>query len=278
MCCLASLRDLDYSSYDVVVFDNASVDGSQDAVSNQYPELDLVCSDINLGPGGGRNAAVDYAKSRYPYEYILFLDDDAEVTPCALQHLVDGLENDKDAGMACGKTFSDIDENQIATAGITERFYLASCQDRGAGEYDTGKFEVTEYVDACSSCAFLIGRSVFEQLGGFDPVYNTYGFEDTDLGLRARRVGIRTLYVHTAIFVHRGTKIGRAPIAGYERNKVKNYMILLTRHMTLPQKLCSVVALPLRALWLAIGFARNGQWSIISAQVRGAMDYLGRRT
>ena len=276
--CLASLCGIEYPNYHVVVFDNASEDGSADAVARNYPELDLYRSDVNLGAIGGRNAAVEYGKTKYNFDYIMFLDDDAEITPKALTHLVEALEEDQAAGIACGKTFVNIADRIIMSAGIRERFFFAVCYDRGAGVVDVGAYDSSCYVDACGAFAFLIRTDLFESLGGFDPKFSPYGFEDVDLCLRARKRGIRTCYAHSAILVHKGTRVGRKPLASYEQNKIRNYLILLARHMTLVQKLCAIVTVPARMVWLFVKFAKNGQWSMIPAQCRGALDYFMRRS
>ena len=275
--CLGSLQTQAYQPCEIVVVDNASTDGSQAAVRKHHPHIDLLCNDTNLGAIGGRNAGVEYARKKYNFDYLLFLDDDAEVAVDAIQGLVNALNTDTDAGVACGKTYVSFDSDILMSAGIRERFYLGLCYDRGAGIKDDGQYDKDEYVDACGAFAFMIRAALFEELGGFDSVFTPYGWEDVDLCLRARARGHLTRYIHTAVFAHKGTRLGRKPLPGYERNKAKNFLTLIVRHTTLPQKLSAAFFVPLRGLLLFARFSRQGNWQMIPAQLKGVRDYVFAR-
>ena len=123
----------------------------------------------------------------------------------------------------------------------------------------------------------MIRAALFEELAGFDDAFTPYGWEDVDLCLRARALGYRTRYVHTASFAHKGTRLGRKPLPAYERNKAKNYLVLMFRHTTLPQKLSAAFFIPLRGLVLFARFAWQGNWRMIPAQLKGIRDYIHTR-
>ena len=118
----------------------------------------------------------------------------------------------------------------------------------------------------------LVRWDLFERLGGFDERYNPYGFEDYDFCLRARRLGYRTLYSPGARLHHRGCKLGRGPVARYERPKVRNYLRLLRTHATPLQRLSSALWLPFRAAPVLFGLARHGHAASLAAQLRGVVD------
>ena len=88
------MTDLDHHDHQLIVVDNASTDGSQEAIKKHHPDIDLVCNDTNLGAIGGRNAAVEYAKRDFDFDYVLFLDDDAETAVDSIQLLVNALDSD----------------------------------------------------------------------------------------------------------------------------------------------------------------------------------------
>jgi GT2 family glycosyltransferase len=270
---IASLTRQTYSPIHVVVVDNASTDGSCEAIRNNYPDLDLVSNNQNLGVIGGRNGGYQYGKQKGRFDFVLFLDDDAEVAAGSIGLLVEAFNRDKLAGLACGKTYVNFQSNTLMSAGITERLALGLCYDRGAGSEDRGQFDKDEYVDACGSFAVMIRAALFEQLGGFDPVFSPYGWEDVDLCLRARSLGRRTKYVPAAIFAHKGTRLGRGPKPTYERHKARNFLKLLRRHTTASQKLTAAVFVPLRGLMLLSRFAIHGHWRAITAQLKGTLDF-----
>jgi GT2 family glycosyltransferase len=270
--CLKSLNQQHYDSCRIVVVDNASTDGSQEAIRDIFPKTELLCSERNLGASQGRNFGVEYAKSQDDFGYILFLDDDAEVATESIARLVDALESEPQIGIVCGKTYIDLDSRVLMSTGIIERFHWARCYDRGAAELDLGQYDRDGLVDACGGFALMIRASLFDDLEGFDEVFSPYGWEDVDLCLRARQLGFHTKYIHDAVFAHKGTQVGRSPLPLYERSKVKNFLILLLRHASLSQKLCALVSVPLRGAWLILNFARKGRWNIIGAQIDGIKD------
>lgn len=71
----------------VIVLDNASTDGTADAVAAQFPQVELIRSDRNLG-GAGRNLAVERVRSRY----VAFCDDDTRWQPGSLTRAVELLD------------------------------------------------------------------------------------------------------------------------------------------------------------------------------------------
>lgn len=272
--CLASLERRLPPPGPVVVFDNGSTDGSQSAIRAAHPDVDLVCSDENLGAIRGRNAAFAHAAARHRFDYVLFLDDDAAVAEDAVALLVDALDRAPEAAIACGKTHVDLDSDVLMSAGIRVRLGRARCHDRGAGEKDRGQLDEDAEVDACGGFAMMVRRPVFEALDGFDPVFDPYGWEDVDLCLRARRLGHRTRYVHRARFAHKGTRLGRGPLPRYERTKARNFLVLLRRHASWHEKASASVFLPLRGLLLVAGFAVRGHWAALAALIRGVGDFL----
>jgi GT2 family glycosyltransferase len=274
--CLASLQRQSYSPIHVVVVDNASTDGSRAAIEKRYPDVDLLCNGKNLGAIGGKNGGFAYARPKYEFDYVLFLDDDAEVAIESIRLLVETLNRDPGSGVACGKTYINFQSRVLMSAGIRERMQFGLCYDRGAGRQDVGQFERKEYVDACGAFAMMIRASLFEALRGFDTIFSPYGWEDVDFCLRARASGIRTSYVPAATFAHKGTRLGRRPIPAYERAKARNFLTLLRRHATVLQKLMAVIFVPLRALRLFARFLIHGDWRAIPAQLSGVWDYLLR--
>ena len=275
--CLASLSRHTYHPSHIVVVDNASTDGSQLAIRRHYPGVSLLCNDANLGAIGGRNAGVAHGRQSGDFDYVLFLDDDAEVTEGSIRRLANALDSDLAAGLVCGKTYVSRASNIIMSAGITAQLFLGRCFDRGAGEIDQGQFNKDGYVDACGSFAFMIRMTLFEQLAGFDDVFTPYGWEDVDLCLRARSYRHLTRYVPDAVFVHKGTRLGRKPRPEYERNKSKNFMILLNRHTTSWHRISAVFFVPLRGLHLFFRLALKGHWRAIAAQLYGFADFFRTR-
>ncbi len=80
---LASLDGLDYprDKLDVVVVDNASNDGTVEAIREQYPTINLICNPENIGGTGGFNTGLKWAfqQPEEKYDYLWLLDNDVLV-------------------------------------------------------------------------------------------------------------------------------------------------------------------------------------------------------
>jgi glycosyltransferase involved in cell wall biosynthesis len=97
---LASLHDFARLPYRLLVIDNNSDPAAKPAVraACRTHGAELVEVDRNLGCAGGRQLGVDRATT----EYVMFLDNDAEVFPGTLEHLVHALDSDPGAVACCG--------------------------------------------------------------------------------------------------------------------------------------------------------------------------------
>ena len=76
--CLASVKKIDYSNFEIVLVDNGSVDDSVEAVSEHYPDVTLLQTGDNLGYAGGNNVGIRYALDNKA-EYVLLLNNDTVV-------------------------------------------------------------------------------------------------------------------------------------------------------------------------------------------------------
>jgi GT2 family glycosyltransferase len=109
---LASLDGLDYprDKLDVVVVDNASNDGTVEALREQYPNINLICNSENIGGTGGFNTGLQWAfqQPEEKYDYLWLLDNDVVVHRQALNELVSILDENPDVGVA-GSTMMQLD-------------------------------------------------------------------------------------------------------------------------------------------------------------------------
>jgi GT2 family glycosyltransferase len=104
--CLDSLAALDWpkEALEVVVVDNASSDGSAEAVRQRHPEVRVVEEDRNLGFAGGANRAVGELQH---VDYVALLNNDTVVAPDWLRPLVEALDSDPGLGGAAPKVLFD---------------------------------------------------------------------------------------------------------------------------------------------------------------------------
>lgn len=278
LACLASVACLRYQPRTVIVVDNASQDGSADAIAAAHPAVHLVRSGANLGAVGGRNLGIRLAAERAPGAHVLFLDDDALADEHLAGELVAALEADPRAGIAAPKAYRTGSDRVIASAGgMRVRLWRGHVTEVGAGARDEGQFDQPALRDACAGYAFLIRHEALAAVGGFDDAYNPYGWEEVDLSLRVREAGYHVRYVPTAIAYHAGTVAGRGyRVPGYERAKATNFPRLMRRHATRGERLAFAVLLPLRALPVVAGAVRRGEWWRLREGVAGLLKGMRR--
>lgn len=210
--CLASVYAQTHNiAFEVIVVDNASTDGSADAIAEQYPQAKLVRRTDNIGFAGGNNLAAREARG----EFLLLLNPDTVIRDRAVEKVVEFARNRPDAGIVGGRTFfPDGSLNYTSCHGRPTPWSLLcmgtgiSSVLRGSRLFDPEslggwKRDTVREVDAVTGCFLLIRRALWEELGGFDEQFFMYG-EETDLCLRGWKAGYRSLICPDATLIHYG--------------------------------------------------------------------------
>jgi GT2 family glycosyltransferase len=275
--CLESIYASIYPQLRIVIVDNNSSDGSADAVAQNFPDTPLVRNPVNSGVAAGRNRGWSFAQKHFDFEYIIFLDDDSEVSPEYFNMLARIYREKPDVGIVTGKSYLGWQSEIFCSVGISVNLYTGIIYDIGSGFKDSGQYDVSGYRDACGGFAFSARKDLFSKLNGFDEAFSPYGWEDVDFCLRARKAGYRTYYTADAIVVHKGTKAGRGPVPEYERHKIKNYLLLLKRHTSWPQKFSCCVCIPMKGLYIVFKMIKSGNAHVILSQFRGFFEGLFRK-
>jgi GT2 family glycosyltransferase len=176
---LACLRSLDGEPVDVIVVDNASTDGTAEALSG----VDLIRNERNLGYAGGMNVGIRRAVEQGA-DAVLLLNNDVEVEPGAVAALVEAAGG---AGAVCPLIVFADDPERVWYAG-------ASYDPRRGynGRQRTDRPATARETDRACGAAMLVRREVLEAVGLFDEELFAY-VEDTDWSLRARKQGLPLL-------------------------------------------------------------------------------------
>jgi GT2 family glycosyltransferase len=197
--------------FEVVIVDNASRDGSADAIAAEFPDVRLVRLEENVGWGRAVNRAADHCDS----PYLLLLNPDTRPVGDVVGTLVSFARSRPGHGLYTGRTLTDEGRDDgHACLGLPTLWSFACfasglstvlkrkrwANPEGLPQYD--RRSVRE-VPAVSGCLMLVERALFHALEGFDPRYFLYS-EDVDLSLRARQLGARPLAFPGASIVHIG--------------------------------------------------------------------------
>jgi len=249
--CLSSLQQLEPAAAEIVLVDNASTDGTCDEVRRNFPAVRIVQLDRNLGFAGGNNAGAGAATS----EYLAFLNNDTRVDAAWLGTLYNAVETHPDVGLATSHVVF-MDRAQTIDSAGDGYLRCGGAYKRQHGRRGGSSADMEEVFGACGA-GFLIRRSLFEALGGFDEDFFMV-YEDVDLSYRARLAGARCVYVPGAVVRHAGSgTIGRVSASQvyYGQRNLEWTWIKNSPRTLLWRSAISHAAFDLAG---AIGYARQG--------------------
>jgi len=218
--CLNSILRLTKQPVEIIVFDNASSDGTQDIIREEYPEVKLIESAANVGFAAANNRAAKLASGKY----LAFLNPDTVVERDWLEPLLKALESQSDIGAVTPMLVLGSDPDRINACGNDVHFSgLTYCRDFGVPRYEGEPFEVA----AVSGAAFMLQKDLFWALGGFEEYFFIY-YEDTDLCFRLRLIGFRCVLVPNSKVRHDYHSVFNAQKIYYlERNRLLSIFSLM---------------------------------------------------
>lgn len=210
--CLRSIKAETTVSYELIVIDNFSDDGSVEAIDAEFPDITLLAETENHGFAKGNNIGAEHAQG----EYLLLLNPDTLVQDRAIDQLIAFAERTPESRIWGGRTlFKDGSLNPTScwrrmslwtlfcrTTGLTGVFSASALFNSEAyGGWDrVGERQV----DIVTGCFFLIKRADWQVLDGFDLTFFMYG-EEADLCRRAEhRLGALPRTSSEATIVHYG--------------------------------------------------------------------------
>jgi len=235
--CLASFEHVREPTFRVVLLDNASGDGTLEAVNSAFPDVITHYSPENLGVASGRNTAAEIAIRELSPEYLFFLDNDMEVSPAVLSELTSVFRESDGIGQSTGKIMMLGDRERIYGAGgCYVDFTKGRTGHVGYGELDRGQYDQPHSCLPSGGC-MLVKTDLFRDLHGFDAEFDPYGPEDLDFGLRARSAGYEGIYAPRAVIFHESTPghtfEGGMSSSAYVSNKTRLWFRLMRRHASL---------------------------------------------
>jgi GT2 family glycosyltransferase len=283
--CATTLRALEsvdpsrLADVEVLLWDNASNDGTVEAVRARFPQVHVHYSPANLGVAGGRNAGAAMAIERFHPDFLCFLDNDLVLAPGFVDALLEELLKDPGVGQVQAKLrYLDRPDVLNDGGGCQITFWLGRTVPVGRGEVDRGQHD---RVAPCVSCggAMIVRTALFQELGGFDLAFNPFGPEDLDFSLRLQKRGYRALYVPNAMAWHAVSHTFEPAgyTARYARLKARHWLRFLRRHGSLVQRLGFwIVGAPIIVLRMIVREGRRGNTGALIGSARGVLSGLRR--
>lgn len=208
--CVQSILDQAQSaSVEVIVADNASSDGSAEALRIAFPNITVVANERNLGFAGANNVGIRLATGRY----VLLLNPDTLILDHAIDRMVDYMDARPDIGCAGCQVWFDETSMQRTCFRFPSptALFLAYAGLQGAfpdsrwlcGQWMPDWDRRSERdVDVVSGMFMFIRRETLEQVGLMDDDYFIYA-EEADWCYRAWKKGWRCTFTPIAKIVHR---------------------------------------------------------------------------
>lgn len=220
--------------FHTVVFDNASQDGSAEAIAEAFPQVELIASSENLGFAKANNLVAEQAET----DWLLLLNPDTECHEGAVDNLMAFSKAHPQAGITGGRTVFPDGSLNIGSCWMKITPWSAFCKATAlSGLFASSAFfnpecmgawprDSVREVDIVGGCFLMIQRCLWNRLGGFNLKYFMYG-EEADMCLRARALGYRPMITPEAQIMH---LVGAA-----SKTKARKYILGAKGRVTLMQ-------------------------------------------
>lgn len=208
--CLLSVREhLGSCDAEIILVDNDSADGSADMVAAEFPEVQLIRNDENVGFAAANNQAMEVAKG----EYFLLLNSDTLVLDDVLQQSVEYLDANPEVGVMGCRVLNHDRTLQVSCSrypSFLNLTLMTTGLDRLSKprwfqryRYPLRSAHEEQGVDTISGCYLMIRRETVEQVGMLDDGFFFFG-EETDWCRRVKRSGWGIRYAPVGEIIHLG--------------------------------------------------------------------------
>ena len=276
--CLESLQKAIPStiSSQIVVIDNGSTINPGDEIKRNFPGVDYVRLDTNVGYAGGSNLGAKRALAAGA-DFILFLNNDTIIDSDFLTPLIQSFNIERNLGVV---------SPLIYRAGTGDIEYSGGMINYAFGRFAPRHAPLREpaplrWCDYASGCCMLVHRDTFQRVGLFDEFFFAY-FEDTDFSTRARSAGLRVACRSDASVLHKGSSTTRSELTQGTTSPLKHYLVarnrllLIRRHGSLVSRVFFLVVVqPCSIAYYLAGFALRFRVRKAYAYLSGIRDGLG---
>jgi len=274
--CLASIYELNYDNFEVVVIDNCSTDQTPDAIKKYYPLVKLIVMPENLGAVKARNIGIENSKG----DYLLFVDSDNVLDPESLEYLVELAETDKSIGFVGPKMYYYTDPKRIWYAGAKISLSTAKTTYVGINEIDHGQYDQVREVEHIPN-VWIVKREVINKIGGMESVYvMTYG--ESDWAIRAIKEGFKVMFCPKAKVWHKiplpKDQNGLRAVIGFDNPyriyySARNRTIFMKRFASKLNFICFILIFNnIFLIYYVLIIIKYGEYHLIKDYIKGYLD------
>lgn len=272
---LPSLAAQTYTPLEVIIVDNASIDGTPGWLVENYPKYKLLSVQKTVSLAKAINLGVDSAKG----DYCLLLNPDVELSPDAIEQMLVVAQGDGSCAAVAAKLR--FIWAQAFLNGVGNSVGAISWgQDNGLGHLDLGQFDKWQEVPSACFAATLISKKAWKEIGPSDENFPLY-YEDSEWSYRARILGYSIRLAPKAVVYHAfGGRIPAGQEEGLSPKKLHQVVYGRLRFITkilgrrqLPRYFISyIIEDLLRIMWAVL----RGRFRIAEAIIQGWRDYLDK--
>jgi GT2 family glycosyltransferase len=275
--CLQSLFDSGMRhTFDVVIVDNGSTDGSQAMLADKYPNVKIIQNSSNVGLGKASNQGIEGTSGRY----VLLLNNDTIVNGASFDAMVDFLDQNPKTGAVGGKLlnpdgsiqscynyFSTLREEFLIATRIGELFH--------PGYPSVIQGDEIRSVDWLSSACLMVRRAAFDQIGLLDEGYFIYG-DEADLQYRLKKAGWDVYFLPHVTTIHYG---GRSMTRWPRRKMVyRGKMLFYQKHYGLVRSfllrsMLGLLSLGKLAAW-SLAYLLPGKQSLARSEIQSNLEVI----
>ncbi len=259
--CLPSLYNQSHKKIEVIVVDNGSTDGSVKWARKNYPNTKILVNKKNLGFAEGNNVGYEICQG----EYVLFLNNDTQVTKTFLTNLVMVLESNQKIGGVQSKILFMDNHNQLDSVG-SFLTYTGFLYHLGVYVNNSEEFDKQKIIYSAKGACMMFRKDILDEIKVegeiFDSRFFAY-FEESDLCHRVWLAGYKIMFVPKSVIYHKfgATSIKlRKPFIEYHsyKNRINSYIKnlgagMLFRILPFHIAICEV---------LSLVFLFRGNWQI----------------
>jgi GT2 family glycosyltransferase len=273
--CLATLQKNTYPNHTTLILDNASTDGSLEAIHARFPLVEIISLTENKGYAGNNNVGIHAALQRGA-DWVFVLNEDTLLDSACLDAMIEAGESDPRIGIIGPMVYHHNEPAVIQSAGGVFNNYLEATH-IAQNEPDRGQFIQPRQVDWISGCAILVRRAVIEEVGALDERFFYY-WEETEWCFRAGKRGWKVVHVPQAHLWHKGVQRDYRPGPSVTYYNTRNRFLMLAKHgaplntwfYTWAETLRRLVSWSIRPQWRHLHQHRDALWL-------GIVDFLRQR-
>ena len=199
--CINSIKRSTHVNIKIIVVDNNSSNLEKLKLYQHSLNFKLIELNENTGFTGGNNAGIKEA-TKIGSKFMFILNNDTLIEPKCIELLLEPFKKDKSISVTTPIIYHYPNKKLIWSAGTNFNHFLLTPKNSGYQKLEKKKYLENKFLTYSNGCAFLIKSEYINRVNSFTEDYFC-NYEDVDLGLKLKKLNVKTFYVPSAIVWHK---------------------------------------------------------------------------